>query len=89
MGQFSSRTLISARFGVKYRASREDLESRRDWVKYDPTQFLGDVHVLGPIDMRGREIELSATRSWNPRSPLSDWEFAGATWRWPPLPSTP
>ena len=66
VGKFTIRALVSERFAAKSRARREDIESRRDWATDGFNQVLGDVRVLSPPDIRGREIELSATCSWNP-----------------------
>ena len=89
MGRFFSQSPISDRFGAKSRATREDLESRRDWLTNGPRQFLSDVHVLGQIDMRGCQIEMRAKCSWDPRFRIIRWGgggggIAGAIWMWPP-----
>ena len=77
MDKFVSRALISGRFDVKSRAHSEDLESRRDWAAVDFVRVLGTVRILSPLDVRGREIELSALRSWNPCFAIIRWEIRG------------
>ena len=66
MERFISETLHSERFDVKSRAHIGDLESRCDRATSDSAQIPGDVFVLEPMDLRGRQIELSATCSWGP-----------------------
>ena len=63
MDQLYSRALISERFDVKSLARSGDLESRRDWQSGSFINVLGNVHVLSPLNVCGREIELSAMRN--------------------------
>ena len=76
-GQFDSRALISERSDVKSRARSADLESRRAWQAGSFIDVLGDVRALSPLNVRGREIELSTLRSWNPRFSIFRCEIHG------------
>ena len=77
MGKFTIRAIISERFDSKSRGWREDLASRRDWAADDFNHVLGNVRVLSPHDLRGRDVALSAARSWNPCFPIIRWAIRG------------
>ena len=75
LGKYASYAINSERFDFKARSCEEDLESRRDWAPVNQSRILGDVHVSSPMDVRGREIEISAMCSWVPCLSIIRWEI--------------
>ena len=71
-------TLNSQRFDIKACAVEEDLESQRDRASNDRVSFSGDVHVLGPLGQRGREVPITGAASWPPCFSTIRWGILGA-----------
>ena len=88
-GKFTSRAMLSEKFVAKSRAPREDSESRRDWDTADFNRVLRDVHMLSPLEMRDREIELAGKGRWNPCFPITRWGIHGSHMAVAARPSTP
>ena len=75
MGRYESRTLHSQMFDFKARGAPEDLDSRKEWQSTDKMKFLGDVFVISPRDIRGKQIEIEVTASWNPCFAVIRWQY--------------
>ena len=75
--KYRSRTLFPAGYDAKSRATREDLESRRDWASLGYENYIGDVYALSPWNVRGREIESPAMRIWDPCFAIVRWGING------------
>ena len=74
-GAFKSKTLHSERPDFKDRAYSEDLESRRDWQTSDSAKFTGEVYFLSPLEIRGRQTEVSIHCSRNPCFSSVRWKY--------------
>ena len=67
----------SQRFDLKERSCDEDLESRSDWGSSDRVHFMGEVHVLAPLEQRGREVPITMVVSWTPCFAIIWWNMIG------------